>query len=82
MTAADDIALIDKLRRAMPRNDLVAAVCRIAERNVTAAATAARNVTKASPSRESNVTECPVCKQRREENADRVRRHRERKRAR
>lgn len=70
------LAAMGRLRRAMPRNEDVLAVCDAAERNVTGASVSnvtASNVTAVSVG---NVTGCSVCAARRVAVAERVRRHR------
>ncbi len=80
---ANIFSAIARLRRAMPRNDDVLAVCAAAERNVTApdgnvTEPLMRNVTQASnvtSDQVGNVT-CPACAARRLNDAARVKRHR------
>ena len=78
-------AAIARLRRAMPRNADVLAVCAAAERNVTPECNVTeplvRNVTQASnvtSDPAGNVT-CPACAARRLKDAARVKRHRTRR---
>ena len=74
---SDEVLLIARVRRAMPRNADVLAVCDLAERNVTAAPSVPL---QAEIPAERNVTACPVCAARREADARRVRAHRAKRR--
>ena len=67
--------MIGRIRRAMPRNVDVMAVCDALEESL-------RDVTEPAPSHMTapNVTDCPVCVERRRADAARVARHRAKRR--
>ena len=82
LMGSDEVLLIARVRRAMPRNADVLAVCELAERNVSGNVTGVRSATlQADETLQGNVSkECAVCAARREADRARLARHRAKRR--
>jgi hypothetical protein len=82
MLDAGLVSLIARVRRAMPRNADVMALCEALERNVSGNVTAVQSATlQANETLQGNVSkECPVCAARREADRARLARHRAKRR--